>query len=96
MDEAYLPISEMLARSLAFRGEIVDQQAGVRSWVYELSVDMPVELTVEREPDGALRIGSTPPIYYVDTAIRPSYHQVQVTARLAEDLDGDTEHILGT
>ena len=48
----------------------------------------PVELDVSRDADGVLRIGSTPPLYYVDTSMRPSYHRLRFRAELDEDVDG--------
>jgi hypothetical protein len=89
MDEAYLPLSEIIRRTIAFRGEIVDEAAGVRSYVYACDIEMPVELDVTRDESGRLRIGSTPPLYYVDTSFRQSYHRLTFTASRAEKRDGD-------
>lgn len=90
MDEAFISFQDLIAGALSFRGEIVDVEAGVRSCIYEFRVEMPVELSLDRDPLGTLRIGSTPPLYYVDTTFRPSFHQLQVTARLEQESDGDT------
>ncbi len=89
MDEAFLPFAEIVRRTITFRGEIVDEAAGVHSYIYACDVEMPVELDISRDQSGRLRIGSTPPLYYVDTSIRPSYHRIRVTASLAEERDGD-------
>jgi hypothetical protein len=89
MDEAFLPFSEIIRRATAFRGEIVDEAAGVRSYVHACDVEMPVELDVTRDAAGRLRIGSTPPLYYVDTTFRPCYHRIKFTAALAEEGDGE-------
>ena len=89
MDDAFLPLSEIIRRTTAFRGEIVDDAAGVRSHIYAFDVEMPVELDVTRDESGRLQIGSTPPLYYVDTSLRPSYHRLAFTARVAENKDGD-------
>lgn len=89
MDEAYLPVADILRKMLAFPVEIVDAEAGVRSRVYQCQIEMPVELSIFRDDAGALRIGSTPPLYYVDTTLRPSYHRVGFTARLEETRDGE-------
>jgi len=48
-----------------------------------------VELNVFRDEDGTLRIGTTPPLYYVDTSLRPSYHRLKFMAQLTEDVDGN-------
>jgi hypothetical protein len=89
MDEAFLPLCEIIRRAMAFRGEVVDEAAGVRSYINACDVEMPVELDVTRDEAGRLRIGSTPPLYYVDTSFRPSYHRIKFTAVLAEADDGD-------
>jgi hypothetical protein len=89
MDKAFLPFHEILQRLLAFDGEIVDAKAGVRSTIYECTIDSPVELDVSRDETGALLIGSTPPMYYVNTSVRPSFHRVRFTARRSEGRNGD-------
>jgi hypothetical protein len=89
MDEAFLPFSEIIRRALAFRGEITDEAAGVRFYIDACDIEMPVELDITHDESGRLRIGSTPPLYYVDTSVRPSYHRLKLTAALAEKRDGD-------
>lgn len=89
MDEAFMPFQQIIERMLSFGGEFVDDEAGVRSYIYECEIESPVELDVVRDEQGALRIGSTPPLYYVDTSIRPSFHRLRFTAQLSEASDGD-------
>ena len=89
MDEAFMPFAEILRQTMTFRGEFVDEAAGVRSYIYACDVEMPVELDISRDESGGLRIGSIPPLYRVDTSIRPSYHRIRITACLAEERDGD-------
>jgi hypothetical protein len=88
MDEAFMPFEEIVDRMLAFNGEIVDEEAGVRSYIYRCEIESPVELNVFRDEDGTLKVGSTPPLYYVNTSFRPSYHRVSFKAELSEDTDG--------
>jgi hypothetical protein len=82
MDPAFLAFHDALAGMLDFRGEIVDEQAGVRSHITRCTIEMPIELDVSRNDAGALVLGSAPPLYYVDTTYRPSFHRVRVTATL--------------
>ena len=89
MDEAFLPFQQIIERMLSFGGEFVDDEAGVRSYIYECEIESPVELDVVWDEQGTLRIGSTPPLYYVDTSIRPSFHRLRFIAQLSEDFDGD-------
>ena len=89
IDEAFMPFHEIVERLVAFRQELVSAEAGVRSYIYECAVELPVELDIVRDEDGALRVGSTPPLYTVDTSIRPSFHSLRLTAHLRERTDAD-------
>jgi hypothetical protein len=89
MDEAFMPFQQIIERMLSFGGEFVDDEAGVRSYIYECEIESPVELDVVWDEQGTLRIGSTPPLYYVDTSIRPSFHRLRLIAQLSEDSDGE-------
>ena len=87
MDEAFQPIEQILKRMLSFTGEFIDKEEGVRSHIYECHIESPVELSVVRDENGALQIGSTPPLYYVETSIVPSFHKLSFTARLSDESD---------
>ena len=89
IDEAFMPFRKVIERMLSFGGEIVDDEMGVHSYIYECEIESPVELDVVRDEKGALQIGSTPPLYYVDTSIRPSFHRLRFTAQLSGGSDGD-------
>jgi hypothetical protein len=80
MDEAFLPLGEVLRNLLSFAGEVRDDDAGVRTHVTRCEIETPVELDVSWDADGRLRVGSVPPLYYVDTTFRPSFHRVRFTA----------------
>jgi hypothetical protein len=80
MDPAFLSFADALAQMFDFPGEIVDEEAGVRSHITQCTIEMPIELDVSRDESGALVLGSAPPMYYVDTSYRPSYHRIRVTA----------------
>jgi hypothetical protein len=41
IDEAFLPFDEIIARMLAFRGEFVEDEAGVRSYINRYEVEAP-------------------------------------------------------
>jgi hypothetical protein len=66
-------------------GDVRDDEAGVRSYIHRIEIESPVELDVTRDAEGLPRLGSTPPLYYVDTSLRPSYHRVRFTSELDED-----------
>jgi hypothetical protein len=89
IDEAFLPFAQIVEQLVSFRNEIVDEAAGVRSYVHAYEIELPVELGVTRAADGRLEVGSTPPLYYVDTSFRPSFHRLALKAELDGDADGD-------
>jgi hypothetical protein len=84
IDPAFLPFSEALAALLDFPGSLVDNDAGVRAHIYECTIELPMEIGVSRGADGSLELGSAPPLYYVATTFRPSYHRVRFTATRSE------------
>lgn len=89
IDEAFMPFGKIIERMLSFGGEIVDNEMGVHSYIYACEIESPVELDVVRDESGTLQIGSTPPLYYVDTSIRPSFHRLRFTAQRPGGFDGD-------
>jgi hypothetical protein len=89
IDEAFMPFQQILENMLAFGGEIVDDEAGIRSYIYECEIDSPVELDVRRDEQGNVRIGSTPPLYHVDTSFQPSYHRLKFRAIIPKGSHGD-------
>ena len=89
IDEAFRPLRDIVRQMLAFPGELVDEEAGVKSWIYECEIESPVELDVVRDAGGSVQIGSTPPLYYVDTSIRPSFHRIRFRAEVTQSSDGE-------
>lgn len=85
MDEAFLPLDEILAGMLSFESDFTDDEEGVHSYVSMCEIESPIELEVRTDESGIVSIGSTPPIYYVDTSLRPSFHGLRFRA----DRDGD-------
>lgn len=88
MDDAFMPFSEVLERMLSFGGDLIDEEAGVYSYIYECSIESPVELDIFRDDQGTLRIGTTPPLYYVNTSLRPSFHKLRFTAERVKESYG--------
>jgi len=89
IDPAFRPFAGIVERLISFNPQIVDEEAGVRSYIHTCEIEMPVELDVVRDPNGGLQIGSTPPLYDVDTTFRPSFHRVRFIAQMPQDSDGD-------
>ena len=89
MDEAFAPLHQILGGMAPTTGDVRDDDLGVHSYIRRFEIESPVELDVHRDAGGELQLGSTPPLYYVDTSLRPSYHRVRFTAELTRGTDGD-------
>lgn len=86
MDEAFLPLDELLAGLLPALPDLVDPAAGVRSRVTGLDLETPVELDIRVDAGGAVRLGGTPPIYHLETSTLPVFHTIRlIAARGGED-----------
>jgi hypothetical protein len=79
MDEAFVPL-HAIVNGLRPTAEIRDDDLGMHSYLTRVEIEAPVELDVTRDDHGTLQIGSTPPLYYVDTSLRPSYHRLRFVA----------------
>jgi hypothetical protein len=86
MDEAFLLFSQLLDLTRALPGELVDNDAGVRSHIYACELEMPLELNIGRDSDGKLFLGATPPLYYTETSFLPSFHKIKILIE-ADDQD---------
>jgi hypothetical protein len=59
----------------------------VRTYIRTFEIEVPIELDVTRMEDGGLQIGSTPPLYNVNTSVRPSFHNIRFTATIEQEND---------
>jgi hypothetical protein len=87
MDEAFIPLHQMIL-GMAARGDVRSEEHGIHMYIDKFSVESPIELDLSVGDDGTVAIGSVPPLYRVETSLRPSYHQVRFTAELGE-MTGD-------
>lgn len=79
-----MPLSVMIRDMGTPPADLVDEDAGVRTYVTRFELESPLELDVGVTPDGQVVIGSNPPIYDVDTSFRPAYHRIRFTAERTE------------
>jgi hypothetical protein len=86
-DEAFMSFQQIVDGMLSFRGDWVDEEMGVHSYIYECEIDTPLELDVVWDEEGELQIGSTPPLYNVSTTFLPSFHRLRFTAHRIQDTD---------
>jgi hypothetical protein len=88
MDEAFLPLARIIGQMMAFQCEYTDENAGVRTRITSCTIESPLELDITRDADGRLLIGTTPPLYCLQTSVAPSYHRLRFVASFTEDRDG--------
>ena len=89
IDPAFLPFAGVLERLVSFDPHVVDEEAGIRSYIHSCEIELPVELDVVRNADGTLQIGSTPPLYNINTTFKPSFHRVRFLVQTPQHSDGD-------
>ena len=87
MDEAFMPFHRMIEQMMAFTGQCRNDDVGVRSYITSCEIEAPVELDVFRSSDGRVAVGTTPPIYCLQTTIAPVYHRLRFVAKLTGDGD---------
>jgi len=88
MDEAFVPLHQIV-RGLTAAGDIGSEELGLRMYIDRYEIESPIELDIAVSPGGAVEIGAVPPLYRVDTSLRPSFHALRFTAELSpEHADG--------
>lgn len=80
LDEAFLPLHELVPLLLPDLPDLVDDEAGVRSSVVGCDVMTPVELDVAVDERGEVTLGGTPPLYHFETSTLPVFHSVRLVA----------------
>jgi hypothetical protein len=89
IDEALVPFSEMLASIIPDGEQFVTEDGAMI--MESLKIDMPIELDVVQDENGGLAVGSSPPLYYVETGFSPVMHQVTFTLKQESELREDDE-----
>jgi hypothetical protein len=77
VDEAFVPLSRLLEALFVIDAEFRDEAAGVHTYVTACEVESPIEVEVSFDADG-LRLGSTPPLYPLQTTFAPAMHRVRM------------------
>jgi hypothetical protein len=86
MDEAFLPLHGVIG-GMRPTGDVRDEEQGLHLYISRVEIEAPVEVDVSRDDGGTVQIGTTPPLYYIDTSLRPSYHRLRFVA----ELDGEPD-----
>ena len=84
MDEAFVPLHQIL-RGMTAAGDLGSEELGLRMYIDRYEIESPIELDVGVGPDGRVELGAVPPLYRVDTSLRPSFHHLRFTAELSPE-----------
>lgn len=76
IDEAQVPFHEHLWAMLEVDGEVTDEENGIKMQISEIMIDSPVQLDIVTGENGEMVIGSSPPLYYLETGIMPVFHNI--------------------
>ncbi len=77
IDESMMSPSEMIEMFTEPVEEIIDEDEGVSMHIQGIEMDLPVQLMVAMDNDGAVQIGITPPLYKLETSFTPVMHQLR-------------------
>lgn len=80
VDEAFLPLHELVPELIPQLPDLVDEDAGVRTRITGYDVTTPVELDIVVRPDGTVDLGGAPPLYHLATSTLPVLHSVRILA----------------
>ncbi|MCD5344936.1 hypothetical protein PX701_09660 [Agromyces sp. H3Y2-19a] len=84
MDEAFVPLHEMLPGLLPLAPPIDDREAGVRTTIVGCEVETPIELDLTVR-GSSIEIGMVPPLYHVATADLPVFHAIRIVVEQEPD-----------
>jgi hypothetical protein len=85
IDEAMMTVEEMVSDLTEPLDEIVDEENGVLMGISSISVDMPIQLDVVVDDNGKVHLGTTPPLYHLETSFMPVFHQLRFTFEEIEE-----------
>jgi hypothetical protein len=77
IDEAMMTVEEMVGDLISPVEEMTDHEEQVSLSIHQLELDMPIQLEVVVKEDGSVLIGTTPPLYKLETSFEPVFHQLR-------------------
>jgi len=84
VDEAFLPMHELVPELIPQLPDLLDEDAGVRTRITGYDVITPVELDIVVRADGTVELGGAPPLYHLATSTLPVLHSVRLLAIRAD------------
>ncbi|NMH88786.1 hypothetical protein [Flavivirga algicola] len=61
------------------------EQQTLAMQVEKIRTETPCQLNVEVDDSGTVKIGSIPPMYYVETSFMPVFHNIKINFELVEN-----------
>jgi hypothetical protein len=80
LDEAMMPLNNFVEQITEIDGYVKDKEKGINMHINRITVQMPVEMDIIVGENGEVTIGSSPPLYYVETTILPVFHNITITS----------------
>jgi hypothetical protein len=88
IDEAFLQLQHIVEKLTDLDGEFYDDSEMIHMYINEFEIESPVEFDILVDENGKVQIGTTPPLYRVDTTIRPSFHRIWLKAEKTDLKNG--------
>jgi hypothetical protein len=77
LDEAMMSLSGMIDALMTPATSFIDAEAGVQLTVERIGLEIPVQMQVMMDDAGNCQLGTTPPLYTVETSFPTVLHQVR-------------------
>lgn len=75
---------EELASIDSYMDKRIDHQI-VAMQVEKITTETACQLSIEVDSDGAVSIGTIPPMYYLETSFMPVFHNIKINFELEEN-----------
>lgn len=82
VDEAMLQVNEFITEMTDLEAYMLSPDQDFAMKVKSIFIDMPLQLDLHVQEDGQVKLGSSPPLYYVETTVMPVFHQIKVNIEI--------------
>lgn len=89
IDEAMVEMSEFISQMTEVDGYLFDEEWQTATRLENVEMEIPIQLDLHVSDNGLVTIGSSPPLFYVDTTVMPVFHQLKVTISVNENSEND-------
>lgn len=84
VDEAMLEMGEFITQMIDMEGLIIDMEEKVYMQLENVSLEIPIQLEIQKMNESKVKIGGSPPLYYVETTFLPVFHQLKINIGITE------------